>query len=121
MGTFGESTIRIELESQEDVEKVENMLADIENIVSKELNQEVGFDLSDTVLADDEFAVYTSARSPRYPNAQWQAEQIAEQLKKMIEREEIETVIEFRSILMVENDGIYMDEDDFKRNLKVVK
>jgi hypothetical protein len=113
MGTFAMGSVNIYLKSMEDADKVHEMISNIEEIVEKEQGPcDFGvYDLSENNTSHTEVCFNFS--SSRTQNAQWQLEQFADQLKKMVQRKEIQAPDEFNSDIYIAGDAIYMTEDEF--------
>ncbi len=113
MGTFAKGSVNIYLKSIEDADKVHEMISNIEEIVTKEQGPcDFGiYDLSENNSSHTEVCFDFS--SGRVQNAEWQMVQFADQLKKMVQRKEIQAPDEVNGDLYIAGDGLYMTEDEF--------
>lgn len=111
MGTFGESSISIELATEKDAEAVCEMIHNIKERIEKRITEGFYFEALD--LNQQGCSVWLTCSSSRYQNADWQCQQVIEELKLMVRNKEITEVAEFSSSLMIASDGYYMEADEF--------
>jgi len=116
MGTFASGDVQIYLDSKEDAKKLrdalkENPEEELERVLGEEGRG--GYSFYDFDEDEESESVEFKVCSDRLQNAEWQVDNLAKYLKKLVKDEEIETVIEFQAELLTQYAGWHMDEGEF--------
>lgn len=112
MGVFASGSVQIYLNSIEDARKVQKMIEGIQQIVEARTKKPAYFELYE--IKKDSSSVEFGVSSSRAQNAEWQVEQVIEQLKIMTKSKEISGVVEFTADLMQEYNSWCMDGEEFE-------
>lgn len=107
MGQFTEGSIIIECNSEKSAEEIFNAICNLDEYIAKKLDgQPFSTTITDTSYSDT--SVYVSLCSDRYPNAEWQCQQIFELVKEDFKGK----IYHFEADLTVPENVIYAEFDD---------
>ena len=121
MGTYAEAYICITLDNDADAIAVSTMLRDVDERIQQRTGTTSGLNISDWDCTDDEEEQVFRLSSQRAQNLDWQVEQLIEELKLLVQSGTITKVCEFKADVMVAGDSTYMEEEEFRQPLKIVK
>lgn len=111
MGTFAEGSIQIYLSSEEEADKVCEMINNIKERTDKRLKQDGHFAVHDLDVHGEMVEIRLS--SGRTQNCEFQMEMVVDELKVMVQSGEITGVSEYTSSMMIDGGGEYMESDAF--------
>jgi len=111
MGVFAEGSIQIYLNSTKDADKVCEMISNIKERTDKRLKQEGHFAINHFDVHEQLVEIRLS--SGRVQNCEFQMEMIVDELKVMVQSNDIEEVSEYSSSMLVDGGGDYLDSEYF--------
>jgi hypothetical protein len=106
MGQFTEGEIYIETDSNETADAVAEAIHNLDDYIKSKLD--TPFSTSVHSIDGDETQIYVKLSSGRYPNAEWQCQQIFEMVKDLFKGK----LYCFTADLIVPENIIYADFDD---------
>jgi len=106
MGQFTEGEIIIETKSEKSALSIAEQIQNLDEYIKSKLDTEFNTSVSDVDVSDS--TVYVKLHSERYPNAEWQCQQILGLVKDKFKSE----VYTFSADLTVPENIIYEDFDD---------
>ena len=115
MGVCTNGDIQISLQSEKDAEYVFDQLEEITRLVTERIGQPAHFDLQDIHTEGTIF--YCNVFSNRTPNGEFQVKEVINQVKLMVKQGQIKPPVALQAELLVQHEGWYIDEDEFKEEL----
>jgi len=106
MGQFTEGEIIIEANSKESAEAIADQIQNLDEYIKSKTDQPFGTSVHEIDV--DGTSVYVKLSSGRYPNAEWQCQQIFEMVKDLFKGQ----IDSFTADLIVPENVIYQEFDD---------